>query len=82
MDCKNNNNELTASGSYGNRYHMFYRTFYQTKIKEFVTERSLSQKKDCSIDVTYFMCYDPSKWNEKFVGAVSVWKKIATDLLE
>ena len=40
---------------------MFYRTFYQTKIKEFVTERVLSQK-DSSIDVTYFMCYDPSKW--------------------
>ena len=28
MDCKNNKNELTASGSWGNRIHMFYRTFY------------------------------------------------------
>ena len=45
MDCKNNSNELTASGSLGNRFHMFYRTFYQTKIKEFVTERVLSQKR-------------------------------------
>ena len=45
---------------------MFYQTFYQIKIKEFVMKRALSQKgsslhTNCSNDVTYFMCSDPSK---------------------
>ena len=45
---------------------MFYRTIYQIKIKGFVTKRVLSQKgsslnTNCSNDVIYFKCSDPSK---------------------
>ena len=52
---------------------MFYWTFYQIKIKEFVTKRALSQKGSslhtyCSNDVTYFMCSDLSKMEMKILS--------------
>ena len=57
---------------------MFYRTFYKTKIKGFVTERVLSQTAVLMCLISCVMIR--RNGNEKFVGAVSVWKKIATDL--
>ena len=44
--------------------------------------KGIVAKKDCSIDVTYFMCYDPSKWKWKVCRSGFRLEKIATDLLE
>ena len=51
--------------------HVLSNKFQNLKVKEFVTNKALSQKKsalahaNCSNDVTYFMCSDPLKMEMK-----------------
>ena len=58
MNCNNNNNELTAKS----RPHVLLDVLSNVNKRVCDEKGIVAKKANCSIDVTYFMCSDPSKW--------------------
>ena len=58
MDCKNNNNELTASSL----PHVLSDVLSNENKRVCDGTGIVAKKTAVLIDVTYFLCYDPSKW--------------------
>ena len=60
MNCNNNNNnnELTAKS----RPHVLLDVLSNVNKRVCDEKDIVAKMANCSIDVTYFMCSDPSKW--------------------